>query len=130
LNGEGPLAEERKAFWQRIGIMPTAHEIADLEALHDWLITVRNETERRALLAWARSKVGGKSFRRWCFQVEGNPSRNRPAPKRSGVGADGCHSCGRTVQNSENREIRVLPQAPEISDVSDTVEEDAAAGMA
>jgi hypothetical protein len=26
LNGEDPLAKERKAFWERIGIMPTAHD--------------------------------------------------------------------------------------------------------
>lgn len=80
--------------------MPTAHEIAELEALHDWLITVGNETERRALLAWARSKVGGKSFRRWCFQVEGiHPETGRRREDRA-LEQIAAVLCGRTVQNS------------------------------
>ncbi len=125
IKGEDPLAEERKAFWERIGIMPSARELSELEALYDWLTAVGNEEQRRALLAWARSKVGGKSFRRWCFQVEGiHPETGRRRKDRALAHISAVIG-GRTMQNTENREIRVLASGHEISDVSSTVEEDA-----
>ena len=125
LKGEDPLAEERKAFWERIGIMPSAHELAELEALHDWLTAVGNEQQRRALLAWARSKVGGKSFRRWCFQVEGiHPETGRRRKDRA-LEQISATLRGRTFQNNESAEIRVLSCGDQIGDVSATVEEDA-----
>jgi hypothetical protein len=125
LTGEDPLAEQRKAFWERIGIMPTARELAELEALHDWLTAVGNEQNRRALLAWARSKVGGKSFRRWCFQVEGiHPETGRRRKDRA-LEQISAILGGRTSQNSENWEIRGLHSGHEIADVSDTIAEDA-----
>jgi hypothetical protein len=43
-----PLAEERRAFWNRIGTLPSGQEISELEALHEWLLAVGNEKERRA----------------------------------------------------------------------------------
>ena len=58
--GADPLGEERKAFWERMGLTPTAQEIAELDGVYDLLLIVENDGQRRALLAWARSKVGGK----------------------------------------------------------------------
>ncbi|MER8827215.1 hypothetical protein NKH73_14095 [Mesorhizobium sp. M0938] len=120
-----PLADERKAFWERIGIMPSAHEISELETLHEWLLAVGNEKERRALLAWARSKVGGKSFRRWCFKVEGiHPNTGRDRKNRA-LQQISAILARRASQNSESAEIRLLHHTHEISDVSATVTEDA-----
>jgi hypothetical protein len=111
LKGEDPLAEERKAFWERIGIIPTARELADLETLHDWLIVVGTEQQRRALLAWARSKVGGKSFRRWCFQVEGiHPETGRRRIDRA-LQQISTILRGRTFQNNGIGEIRMCTVA-------------------
>lgn len=123
--GADPLAEERKAFWERLGVMPTAHEIAELDALYGWLTSTDSDSERRALLAWARSKVGGKSFRRWCFKVEGiHPETGRRRKDRA-LAKIQAHLSGRTVQHNENPEIRVLHVGAEIGDVSDTFAEDA-----
>lgn len=120
-----PLADERKAFWDRIGIMPSAHEIAELDALHEWLMAVGNETERRSLLAWARSKVGGKSFRSWCFKVEGiHPNTGRDRKNRA-LEQIRAILARRASQNSETAEIRLLRHTHEIRDVPATVEEDA-----
>lgn len=120
-----PLADERKAFWERIGIMPSAHEISELEALHEWLLAVGNEKERRALLAWARSKVGGKSFRRWCFKVEGiHPNTGRDRKNRALQQIEAILA-RRASQNSESAEIRLLQHTHEIRDVSATITEDA-----
>jgi hypothetical protein len=82
--GEDPLAEERKAFWERLASMPTAAEISAVEKIFDWLIATNDDAERRALWAWARAKAGGKSFRRWCFQVEGiHPETGRRRKDRA-----------------------------------------------
>lgn len=120
-----PLADERKAFWERIGIMPSAHELSELEALHEWLLSVGNEMERRALLAWARSKVGGKSFRRWCFKVEGIHPNTGRARKDRALAQISAILVRNASQHSGSAEVRLLQPTHEISDVSATIPEDA-----
>ncbi len=119
-----PLADERKAFWERIGIMPTAHELSELEALHEWLLSVGNDKERRALLAWARSKVGGKSFRRWCFKVEGIHPNTGRARKDRALAQISAILVRNASQHSGSAEIRLLQPTHEISDVSDITGDD------
>jgi len=119
-----PLADERKAFWERIGIMPTAQELSELEALHEWLMSVGNDSERRALLAWARSKVGGKSFRRWCFKVEGiHPNTGRTRKDRA-LAQISAILVRNASQHSGSAQIRLLQDPPQISDVSDITGDD------
>lgn len=123
--GDDPLAEERKRFWERMGMMPTAAEMRELEGLYDLLMMVDDDGERRALLAWARSKVGGKAFRRWCFQVEGiHPETGRRRKDRA-LARISARVSRSTMQHSESGCSPLLHSGPEISDVSDTVEEDA-----
>lgn len=123
--GEDPLSEERKAFWERLGMRPTAEELSRLEAIYDWLASTDDDGERRALLAWARSKAGGKSFRRWCFTVEGiHPETGRRRKDRA-LDKIRRYLSGRTMQHDGNGEIRVLHAGTEIVDVSDTLAEDA-----
>jgi hypothetical protein len=125
LEGEDPLADERKTFWERIGIMPSAEELAAMEVIFDWLTGVDDDSERRALLAWARAKAGGKSFRRWCFQVEGiHPETGRRRKDRA-LKRISEHLAGKRDLHDGNREIRVLSCGDEIGDVSDTIAEDA-----
>jgi hypothetical protein len=122
--GADPLAEERKAFWERMGLTPTAQEIAELDGLYDLLMLVEDDGQRRALLAWARSKVGGKSFRRWCFQIEGiHPETGRRRKDRA-LTRIYAHLSRSVVQNSNIHRSPLLHSGPEISDVLDTVEED------
>lgn len=119
-----PLAEERKAFWERIASMPTSAEITMIDALFEWLRDVR-DPERRALWAWARSKAGGKSFRRWCFTVEHiHPETGRRRKDRA-LQRISHHLVGKRDLHAENREIRVLACGPEIGDVSATLAEEA-----
>ncbi|MEO3387337.1 hypothetical protein [Mesorhizobium sp. CAU 1741] len=123
--GADPLADERKAFWERMGLMPTASEIKELEGLYDMLMIVENDGERRALLAWARSKVGGKAFRRWCFQIEGiHPETGRRRKDRA-LARISARLVRSDVQNYNNDCSPLLHSGPEISHVSDTVDEDA-----
>lgn len=123
--GEDPLAAERKAFWERMGIMPTGEELAELDGLYDLLMMVDDDGERRALLAWARSKVGGKAFRRWCFKVEGiHPETGRRRKDRA-LSKISNTLARRPMQNSENGCSPLLHSGPEIEHISDTVEEGA-----
>lgn len=122
--GADPLAEERKAFWERMGLTPTSEEIAELDGLYDLLMIVEDDGQRRALLAWARSKVGGKSFRRWCFQVEGiHPETGRRRKDRA-LTRISAHLSRSDVQNSNIARSPLLHSGPEFGDVLDTVEED------
>lgn len=122
--GEDPLADERKAFWERISAMPSAAEITMIDGLFEWLRDVR-DPERRALWAWARAKAGGKSFRRWCFNVEGiHPETGRRRKDRALQRIWG-HLAGKRDLHDENREIRLLHHPHEISDVSATLAEEA-----
>ena len=122
--GDDPLSVERKRFWERSGLMPSAQEISALEIVYEWLKGIDADQDRRALLAWARSKVGGKSFRRWCFQVEdihpetGRRRKDRALSRVSSILAR------RPVQNNEKPENGVLHCGPEIEQIPDTLAED------
>lgn len=119
-----PYADERKAFWERVGLTPTAAELRELDGLYDLLMMVDDDGERRALLAWARSKVGGKAFRRWCFQVESiHPETGRRRKDRA-LARIFAQLVRSDVQNSENGVSDLLHGGPEIGDVSDTLAED------
>lgn len=125
IKGEDPLADERRRFWERIGLMPTAAELSQLEMIYDWLTETDDDSERRALLAWARSKVGGKSFRRWCFHVEKiHPETGRRRKDRA-LAKIARHLGSRPSQHNGSGQIRLLLPEAEIGDVSDTIAEDA-----
>lgn len=122
--GADPYAEERKAFWERIASMPTAAEISAIEAVFDWLQNVP-DAERRALWAWARAKAGGKSFRRWCFNIEAiHPETGRRRKDRA-LQRISDHLAGKRDLHEQTAKIRVLSCGHEIRDVSATLAEDA-----
>lgn len=122
--GADPLADERREFWERMGMMPTAEELSELDGLYDLLMMVDNDGERRALLAWSRSKVGGKAFRRWCFQVEGiHPETGRRRKDRA-LARICAQLKGGVVQNCENGPAALLQGGPEFGDVSGTLDDD------
>lgn len=118
------LGDERKAFWERIASMPTAAELSLIDSMFDWLKATDDDAERRALWAWARSKVGGKSFRRWCFGVEGiHPETGRRRKDRA-IQRISDHLAGKRNLHNDQAQIRVLQVVPQISDISATLAED------
>jgi hypothetical protein len=120
---EDPLADERKAFWERIGLTATASELREIDALYDLIVLVRDDGERRALLAWARAKAGGKAFRRWCFKVEGiHPETGRRRKDRA-LAQISAHLVRSDVQNIDIASKGVLQRGPQISDLPVTIEE-------
>lgn len=123
--GADPLTEERKAFWERMGMMPTADEQRALDGLYNMLVLVDDDGQRRALLAWARSKVGGKSFRRWCFKVEGiHPETGRRRKDRALARISAQLGRG-GVQNSAEDVSPLLHSGGENEHIPDTIAEDA-----
>lgn len=119
-----PFDEERRTFWERMGMLPSAEELRELDGLYDLLMLVQSDGERRALLAWARSKVGGKAFRRWCFQVEGiHPETGRRRKDRA-LARIAAHLARTDVQNSDIDCSPLLHGGGEIDHVSDTVDDD------
>src|SRR5690606_10623017 len=122
---DDPLADERKAFWERLGVTASAEELRELDGLYDMLKIVDDEGERRALLAWSRSKVGGKAFRRWCFQVEGiHPETGRRRKDRA-LARISAQLVRSDVQNSGDGCSPLLLSGDENGQVSDTVAEGA-----
>ena len=65
-----PYRALRLAFWEQYDRDPTPAEISRAQAVHGWIMLVDDEKDRRALIGWLNSKAGGKSFRRWCKQIE------------------------------------------------------------
>ncbi len=65
-----PYRAVRRAFWDQYNRDPSPEEISRARAVGEWVWLIDDEGERRAILGWLKSKVGGKSFRRWC-KIEG-----------------------------------------------------------
>lgn len=125
---DDPLAEERKRFWDAVRLLPSAREISELEFLRAWLLSVTDEGERRALLAWARSKAGGKTFKHWCFKVENiHPETGRRRKDRA-LARIYAHLSRSDVQHFDNGPDGVLPEPAENVDIEATFPEPSTSG--
>jgi hypothetical protein len=62
--------EERQAFWDARSTRLQVQDVNDWEKANDLIVHVQRERDRRCLWAWANSKAGGKSFSKWCRDVE------------------------------------------------------------
>ncbi|MBN9074326.1 MAG: hypothetical protein J0H34_22540 [Rhizobiales bacterium] len=122
--GADPYAEERRAFWERMVLLPTAAELRELDGLYDILMLVDDDGQRRALLAWARSKVGGKAFRRWCFQVEGIHAETGRRRKDRALAAISGKMVRGATQDSEIGRSPLLHSGGENGHISDTITDD------
>jgi hypothetical protein len=72
MNGWGTerLEEERQAFWDARSTRLQVQDVNDWERANDLIVHVSRERDRRCLWAWANSKAGGKSFSKWCRDLE------------------------------------------------------------
>jgi hypothetical protein len=111
--GEDPLAEERRLFWEKLGLRASAEELSQLEEIREWLMIVPDEGQRRALLAWSMAKAGGRSFNKWCFKIEGiHPETGRRRKDRA-IACIALELNRRALQHNENPDFEVLPEDPE-----------------
>lgn len=108
----------RREFWEQFDPGPTPEDISLANQVKAWVMLVDDDGERRALQAWVRAMAGGRSFARWCRNVEhiavmtGRRRKNRAVEKIL------AQLSGKADLHCENDPEGVLPVAPEISDVS------------
>lgn len=114
-------ASFRREFWEQYKEPPSPVEVSQALSAKDWIMLVDDDAERRALQAWVRAMAGGRSFARWCKNVEhiavitGRRRKNRAVEKIL-VQLD-----GKRHLHDENDVLGVLPVAPEFDDISDTL---------
>lgn len=116
-----PHRAMRVDFWDQFDRAPSAAEISRADAVHEWLGFVDLEVDRRALLGWLKSKVGGKTFKRWCLQVEGVSTTTGTKRKNRALDKISAELARREGLSGQIGELGVLSDAPEISDVSSTI---------
>lgn len=111
----------RREFWEQFDPGPSPEDVSLANQVKGWVMLVDDEGERRALQAWVRAMAGGRSFARWCKNVEhiavmtGRRRKNRAVEKIL------AQLSGKADLHDENGLEGVLPVTPEISDVSATV---------
>ncbi|WP_144378511.1 hypothetical protein [Mesorhizobium amorphae] len=111
----------RREFWEQHKEPPSPVEVSQALSAKNWIMLVDDDAERRALQAWVRAMAGGRSFARWCKNVEhiavmtGRRRKNRAVEKILAQ-LDGKHHL-----HDENDVLGVLPVTPEFDDISDTL---------
>lgn len=111
----------RREFWEQFDPGPSPEDVSLANQVKAWVMLVDDDGERRALQAWVRAMAGGRSFARWCRNVEhiavmtGRRRKNRAVEKIL------AQLSGKADLHDENGPEGVLPVTPEISDVSATV---------
>lgn len=118
LRGDDPLSDERASFWEGRTTRPTASEMSAWEECLRWTAELLDDARhRRALWAWAFSKVGGRSFTKWC-KAEGIHRNTGMARKNEACTRISAQLVRSAVQNSDNGQIRTLQEPRQISDVA------------
>ena len=120
-NDGDPFATITDDFWDQYDRDPSPAEISRADAVQRWFSYIDVDAERRALVAWLKSKVGGKDFKRWCRQVEGISTTTGTKRKNRALDKIFAELQRRPVQDSHFRDFGVLHPEPEISDVSATI---------
>ncbi|MDI1262259.1 MAG: hypothetical protein PS018_03260 [bacterium] len=116
--GDDPLSDERTAFWDGRTTRPTASEMSAWEECLRWTAEALDDARhRRALWAWAFSKVGGRSFSKWC-RAEGIHRNTGMTRKNEACERISAHLVRSVVQNSDNAPICTLQVTPQIRDVA------------
>lgn len=116
-----PHKQAGRDFWDQYNRDPDASEISRAERVLSWVNAVDKPEERRALLAWATSKVGGKAFRRWCFAIEGISQTTGLKRKDRALVKIREHLACRIGQHDETLPEAGLLRAGQIGDVSATI---------
>ncbi len=138
IDGDDPLEEWRTAFWEGMENRLSREDIGTWEQAMDLIAVVSDEGNRRALLAWAKSKVGtleaktGKrrkvrkdvTFAAWC-RSEGIHEMTGSRRMKRAIDVIKQHLVRSSSQNGQTIDIGVLPVGPVFEHIADTPEADA-----
>lgn len=105
---------------------PTAAEISALDECARWVAECLDDPrERRALWNWSISKAGGRSFKAWCFKIEGvHPETGRRRKDRA-ISRIASRVDRNALMPLDLQHSGVLAEDPESGYKSGTVENDA-----
>ncbi|KHJ56291.1 hypothetical protein LA66_06930 [Aureimonas altamirensis] len=118
-------AAHRASFWEGRNARATTAEVTEWQAAITLVGTLKNESQRRALWAWAFSKVGLGSFKDWCFNKEGiHPETGRRRKDRA-ISLISRSLAGRTVLPDDLQAQGVLAEPPENAYLEHTFEDGA-----
>lgn len=125
-NGWGTerLAAERQAFWNSINHAPKRWEISQAEETQSWLRFVDDESERLALVSWARCMASNEFFQDWCKRNGISRETGRRRKERAIIRIMIGLGCG-VLYHNESAAIGMLQDPPEISDKSVNIGEGA-----
>lgn len=124
-----PLKTIRRDFWEQYDREPSPAEIARADQTLGWLALVDKPEERRALIGWVNSKAGGKSFRRWCFAIEGISQKTGLKRKDRAMATIQTALGGSMGQHNVLGQEEGLLNTPEINDLSGTIPTGADSGF-
>ncbi|KAA0970826.1 hypothetical protein FPY71_10140 [Aureimonas fodinaquatilis] len=115
----------RAEFWEGKGARASTSEVTEWQCCLDLTGTIQDESQRRALWAWAFSKAGKGSFKNWCFNEEGiHPETGRRRKDRA-VAQISINLSGTTVLPDNMRAFGVLADHAEKAYIEYTIEDDA-----
>ena len=137
-DGDDPLEEWRAAFWEGLENRLSREDIGIWERAMDLVAIVADEGNRRALLAWAKSKIGtleaktGKrkkvrkdvTFAAWC-RSEGIHEMTGSRRMNRAITVIEQHLVRGSSQNGQSGCFGVLPDGPVFEQIADTPEADA-----
>lgn len=111
----------RREFWEQFEPDPTPEEISLAHRIKEWVMLVDDDAERRALQAWVRAQAGGRSFARWCKNIERISVMTGRRRKNRAIEKIFAQLSGKPDLHDENAPQGVLRDTPEIEHVSDTL---------
>ncbi len=111
-------AQHTREFFDGRFLRPSSADMSAWEECLRWTAELLDDARhRRALWAWAFSKVGGRSFTKWC-KAEGIHRNTGMARKNEACTRISAQLVRSAVQNSDNGQIRTLQEPHQISDVA------------
>lgn len=148
LSGDDPLEEWRTSFWENLENRLSRDDVNLWEKANELIVLVSDEGNRRALLAWAKSKVGtleahqnktrvsrklggqklrshkrtnkDVSFAAWC-RSEGIHEMTGSRRKDRAIAVIEQQLVRGSSQNTQSAEIGVLPVGPVFEHISDMI---------
>lgn len=116
-NGWGAerYGEERESFWDSRSTRLKTDDIGIWERANEIIKRATDESSRRCLWRWAKSKIGGRPFSEWCRAEGIHPETGRRRKDRAIVEIELSFNRN-ALQNNENASNSQLLVGTEISD--------------
>jgi hypothetical protein len=123
--GSEALEEERLAFWDSRSTRLRKEDISKWELANALIVLIPNAGKRRALWHWSIAKAGGRSFAKWCRNVEHVHPMTGDWRRRSAIECIFRAFARKTLQHNKNDDEGSFTKQVEKRDNSDIITNDA-----